>query len=182
MSGENTLSFKGMGMLLRVVAVVTSSVATAISTWLPLLIHYEFSAVRLLLLLVLLISVAFLIQGSITHIFNNISDFESDTDLLSQAMMSGGSRVIQTSVLSVGQLRKIGSILTMSLVILSVLLAVVGQMELAILIVVGIWGAASYSLRPFRFAYVPLAGEWLSLFPSMLLLGLAAPWLMLETI
>src|SRR5699024_12232753 len=57
-----------------------------------------------------------------------------------------------------------------------------GQMELAILIVVGIWGAASYSLRPFRFAYVPLAGEWLSLFPSMLLLGLAAPWLMLETI
>lgn len=51
MSGENTLSFKGMGMLLRVVAVVTSSVATAISTWLPLLIHYEFSAVRLLLLL-----------------------------------------------------------------------------------------------------------------------------------
>src|SRR5690625_6731749 len=84
--------------------------------------------------------------------------------------------------MSVGQLRKIGSILTMSLVILSVLLAVVGQMELAILIVVGIWGAASYSLRPFRFAYVPLAGEWLSLFPSMLLLGLAAPWLMLETI
>lgn len=182
MSGENTLSFKGMGMLLRVVAVVTSSVATAISTWLPLLIHYEFSAVRLLLLLVLLISGAFLIHGALTHIFNDITDFESGTDQHSPALLSGGSRVIQTGVMSVGQLRKIGSILTMSLVILSVLLAVVGQMELAILIVVGIWGAASYSLRPFRFAYVPLAGEWLSLFPSMLLLGLAAPWLMLETI
>src|SRR5699024_9800264 len=96
-------------------------------------------------------------------IFNDITDFESGTDQHSPALLSGGSRVIQTGVMSVGQLRKIGSILTMSLVILAVLLAVVGQMELAILIVVGIWGAASYSLRPFRFAYVPLAGEWLSL-------------------
>src|SRR5699024_327226 len=145
-----TLSLKGMGMLLRVVAVVTSSVATAVSTWLPLLIHYEFSAVRLLLLLVLLISGAFLIHGALPHIFNDTAVFESGPDEHSPALLSGGSRVSQTGVMSVGQLRKIGSILTMSLVILSVLLAVVGQMELAILIVVGIWGAASYSLRPFR--------------------------------
>lgn len=182
MTGENALSFKGVGMLLRVVAVVTSSVATVISTWLPLLIHHEFSMWRLLFLLALLILGAFLIHGALTHVFNDITDFESGTDQHSPALLSGGSRVIQSGVMSVGQLRKIALTLTVSLTALSLLLAILGQTELAILIVVGIWGAASYSLRPFRFAYVPLAGEWLSLFPSMLLLGLAAPWLMLEAI
>lgn len=182
MTGENALSFKGMGMLLRVVAVVTSSVATVISTWLPLLIHHEFSMWRLLFLLALLILGAFLIHGALTHVFNDITDFESGTDQHSPALLSGGSRVIQSGVMSVGQLRKIALTLTVSLAALSLLLAILGQTELAILIVVGIWGAASYSLRPFRFAYMPLAGEWLSLFPSMLMLGLAAPWLMLEAI
>lgn len=41
MSGQETLNFKGVGMLLRVVAVVGSSVATVIST-LPLLIFMIF--------------------------------------------------------------------------------------------------------------------------------------------
>src|SRR5699024_4305982 len=119
MSGENTLSFKGMGMLLRVVAVVTSSVATAISTWLPLLIHYEFSAVTLLLLLVLLMTGVLLIHVEVTYIFNDITNFESGTDEHSPAVLSGGSRVIQTGVMSVGQLMKIGWILTMYLVVIA---------------------------------------------------------------
>jgi|GEM_PF-5448696 len=51
MTGENALSFKGMGTLLRVTAVVTSSMATVISTWLPLFIHYDFSIWGLLFLL-----------------------------------------------------------------------------------------------------------------------------------
>ncbi|WP_017547953.1 prenyltransferase [Salinicoccus carnicancri] len=182
MTGENASGFKGVGMLLRVVAVAASSVVTVISTWLPLLIHYEFSMWRLLFLLALLMLGAFLIHGALTHVFNDITDFESGTDQHSPALLSGGSRVIQSGVMSVGQLRKIALTLTVSLAGLALLLAILGQAELAILITVGIWGAASYSLRPFRFAYIPLAGEWLSLFPSMLLLGVAAPWLMLEAI
>src|SRR5699024_1071210 len=182
MTGENALSFKGMGMLLRVAAVVTSSMATVISTWLPLFIHHGFSIWRLLFLLVLLMLGALLIHGALTHVFNDITDFESGTDQHSPALLSGGSRVIQSGVIGVGQLRKMALTLTVTLAVLALMLAIFGQVELAILIVVGIWGAASYSLRPFRFAYIPLAGEWLSLFPSMLLLGLAAPWLMLEAI
>lgn len=89
-------------MLLRVVAVVTSSVATVISTWLPLLIHHEFSMWRLLFLLALLILGAFLIHGALTHVFNDITDFESGTDQHSPALLSGGSRVIQSGVMSVG--------------------------------------------------------------------------------
>lgn len=182
MSGQNALSFKGMGMLLRVIAVVGSSVATVISTWLPLLFLYDFSAGTLLMLMVLLITGAFMIHGVLTHVFNDITDFESGTDQFSPALLSGGSRVIQTGVMSVSLLKKIGLTLTAALLLLAVILAIAGQFELAILIVVGIWGAAAYSLKPFRFAYHPFLGEWLSLFPSMLFLGLAAPWLMLESI
>ena len=131
---------------------------------------------------VLLMLGALLIHGALTHVFNDITDFESGTDQHSPALLSGGSRVIQSGVIGVGQLRKIALTLAVTLAVLALMLAIFGQLELAILIVVGIWGAASYSLRPLRFAYIPLAGEWLSLFPSMLLLGLAAPWLMLEAI
>lgn len=182
MSGQNALSFKGMGMLLRVIAVVGSSVATVISTWLPLLLFYEFSAAALLMLLVLLIIGAFLIHGLLTHVFNDITDFESGTDQFSPALLSGGSRVIQTGVMSLQMLKKMGLTATLLLALIAAVLAGAGQFELAILIVVGIWGAATYSLKPFRFAYHPFLGEWVSLFPSMLFLGLAAPWLMLETI
>ncbi|WP_411843560.1 prenyltransferase [Salinicoccus sp. HZC-1] len=182
MDEQNTLSFKGMGMLLRAVAVVSSSVATVISTWLPLMFFYDFSAVRLMLLLVLLVTGAFLIHGALTHVFNDITDFESGTDQHSPALLSGGSRVIQTGVMSPALLKKIGLTLSSVLAVLAVIFAAVEQYALSVLLVVGIWGAATYSLKPFRFAYRPLLGEWLSLFPSMLLLGLAAPWLMLETI
>lgn len=181
MSGQETLNFKGVGMLLRVVAVVGSSVATVISTWLPLLIFYDFSAGGLLMLLALLITGAFMIHGMLTHVFNDITDFESGTDQFSPALLSGGSRVIQTGAMSVGMMKKIGLILTSLLLVLAVILAAAGQFELSILIIVGIWGAATYSLKPFRFAYLPFLGEWLSLFPSIFLLGMAAPWLMLDT-
>ncbi|AKG73277.1 prenyltransferase [Salinicoccus halodurans] len=182
MSGQNALSFKGMGMLLRVIAVVGSSVATVISTWLPLLLFYEFSAAALLMLLMLLIIGAFLIHGLLTHVFNDITDFESGTDQFSPALLSGGSRVIQTGVMSLQMLKKMGLTAALLLALIAAVLAGAGQFELAILIIVGTWGAATYSLKPFRFAYHPFLGEWLSLFPSMLFLGLAAPWLMLETI
>lgn len=182
MGQENALSFKGMGMLLRAVAVVSSSVATVISTWLPMLIFYDFSAVTLMLLLLLLIVGAFLIHGALTHVFNDITDFASGTDQHSPALLSGGSRVIQTGVMSVELLKKVGLGLSSILAVFAVIFAATGQYALSILLLVGIWGAATYSLKPFRFAYRPLLGEWLSLFPSILLLGVAAPWLMLEYI
>lgn len=134
MSGQNALSFKGMGMLLRVIAVVGSSVATVISTWLPLLLFYEFSAAALLMLLVLLIIGAFLIHGLLTHVFNDITDFESGTDQFSPALLSGGSRVIQTGVMSLQMLKKMGLTAALLLALIAAVLAGAGQFELAILI------------------------------------------------
>lgn len=51
---------------------------------------------------------------------------------------------------------------------------------LAFLLLIGVWSAVSYSLPPFNFSYQSFLGEWLSLFPAILFLGLAGPWVILE--
>lgn len=169
-------------MLLRVVAVATSSVAAIMSTWLPLVFGYTFPFITLFLLLLLLIAGAFLVHGLLTHIFNDITDFESGTDAHSPALLSGGSRVIQTGAMSLSTLKRLGGILVITLCLSAIILAFFEQYELAVLIIVGIWGALSYSSAPFKFSYKPFIGEWLSLFPSLCMLGLAAPWIMLSAI
>ncbi|MCG1010115.1 prenyltransferase [Salinicoccus sp. ID82-1] len=182
MEKQESYSLKGFGMLLRVVAVVASSIATIISTILPLAFGYDISNVDLFLLFLLLVVGAFLVHGVLTHVFNDIADFKSGTDQESPGMLSGGSRVLQNGVMTLDMLVRIGLVVTLLLLIATALFITFGQMELAILTIVGLWGAISYSLKPFRFAYRPFLGEWLSLFPSILLLGLAAPWLMLDDI
>ncbi|MFC3420215.1 prenyltransferase [Salinicoccus hispanicus] len=182
MEKQESFSLKGFGMLLRVVAVVTSSIATIISTVLPLAFGYDISKVDLFLLFLLLVVGALLVHGVLTHVFNDIVDFKSGTDQESPGMLSGGSRVLQNGVMSFNMMVRIGIAVTLLLLIAAALFIIFGQMELAILTIVGLWGAISYSLKPFRFAYRPFLGEWLSLFPSILLLGLAAPWLMLDSI
>lgn len=182
MQKQESFSLRGFGMLLRVVAVVTSSIATIISTVLPLAFGYDISRVDLFLLFLLLVVGALLVHGVLTHVFNDIVDFKSGTDQESPGMLSGGSRVLQNGVMTFNMLVRIGTVVTLLLLIAAGLFIIFGQMELAILTIVGLWGAISYSLRPFRFAYRPFLGEWLSLFPSILLLGLAAPWLMLDSI
>lgn len=182
MKQSGDFNLKSVGMLLRVVAVVTSSAVTVLSTWLPLVFGYSFSIVHLLFLLVLLLSGAFIIHGLLTHIYNDIMDFESGTDNHSPALLSGGSRVIQTGTMSIETLKRTGFILNILLLAACAVLISVRQYELAVLILIGIWGALSYSSRPFMLSYKPFLGEWLSLFPSLLALGLAAPWIMLTTI
>ncbi|WP_342388587.1 prenyltransferase [Salinicoccus bachuensis] len=182
MAGQESYSFRGIGMLMRVVAVVTSSIATIISTVLPLAFGYDVSKFNLFLLFILLVIGGLLVHGVLTHVFNDITDFKSGTDQESPGLLSGGSRVLQTGTMTLGMLKRIGLVVTAILVIAAALFILFGQVELAILCMVGLWGAASYSLQPFRFAYRPFLGEWLSLFPSLLMLGLAAPWIMLDHI
>lgn len=182
MAGQESYSFRGIGMLMRVIAVVTSSIAAIISTVLPLAFGYDVSKFNLFLLFILLVIGGLLVHGVLTHVFNDITDFKSGTDQESPALLSGGSRVLQTGTMTLGMLKRIGLVVTAILVFAAALFILFGQVELAILCMVGLWGAASYSLQPFRFAYRPFLGEWLSLFPSLLMLGLAAPWIMLDHI
>src|SRR5690625_3430601 len=168
--------------LLRLVAVMSSSVTAIISSLIPLFIHHSYSATHLVFMFFLLSGGAVVIHGMLTHLFNDYTDFLSGTDEHSPGILSGGSRVIQKGIFKPGVVWRLGKTLAVVLLLLSIILAIMGQGKLSILILIGVWAAASYSLPPFRLSYRPFLGEWLSLFPSILFLGLAGPWLMLNQI
>ncbi|GIO23356.1 prenyltransferase [Oceanobacillus sp. J11TS1] len=179
---QPTFSLKGIGMLLRLVAVFFSSVATILSTVQPLLLHYSLSAFSVMGVVLTLLLGAVLIHGMLTHVFNDIADYQSGTDLHSPGILSGGSGVLKTGTMSLRMLIQLGISASVLLLLIAILFAVLGYMEFAILTLVGIWGAVSYSLKPFQLAYYPFVGEWFSLFPTMLMLGIAAPWILLDQI
>src|SRR5690625_4688610 len=168
--------------LLRLVAVVSSSIATILSGLLPLFLKSSFSSGYLFFILIFLSLSAILVHGVLTHFFNDYTDFLSGTDAYSPAILSGGSRVIQKGLIRPHVVWQLGKWIAIILLAIGVLLAVVGRYELTILIIIGVWSAASYSLPPIRLSYFPFLGEWLSLFPAMFFLGLAAPWIMTESI
>ena len=172
----------GGWVLLRSIAVIFSSVATIISSLLPLFLNAALPLGYLLMLFSFLTIAAFIIHGVLTHALNDYTDFHSGTDEYSPAILSGGSRVIQKGIMSLDSLRQLGKWLTIALLIIAILLALFAQYELAILLLIGIWSAASYSIPPLRLSYRPFLGEWLSLFPAILFLGLAGPWIVLGSI
>ncbi len=185
MKGANCLNPSAMlflknGLrLLRPVAVIASSVVIIFSGVFPLFAYYDLpngvlSAVSLLLLVG-----CFVIHGALTHALNDYTDYLSGTDQHSPAYLSGGSRVIQEGRIAPHTLKWIGYGLAIGLLVIAGILALFGYYPLALLLVIGVWGAASYSLPPLRFSYIPLAGEWLSTFPSAFFLGLAGVWIML---
>lgn len=173
---------RGGSVLMRSIAVISSSFATIISTTLPLFLYTSISFEYLFLLFIILTIAAFTIHGVLTHAFNDYTDYHSGTDKLSPAILSGGSRVIQKGIIPIHTLLKIGKWLAIVLLVMAALLAIFAQYELTILLVVGVWAAASYSLPPLRLSYRPFIGEWLSLFPGMLFLGFAGPWIILGSV
>ena len=175
-------TFHGGWMLLRLIAVISSSIATILSSLLPLFLYTSISKSYLFMMLIFLSLAAVIIHGMLTHLLNDYVDDLSGTDARSPAILSGGSRVIQKGVIRPQAVWKIGKWLTIILLAIAVLMSMVGQVKLTILIIIGVWAAVSYSLPPLRLSYHPFLGEWLSLFPAIFFLGLAGPWLVLETI
>ncbi|WP_018924372.1 prenyltransferase [Salsuginibacillus kocurii] len=173
---------RGGWALLRSVAVISSSVATIVSSMLPFYLYSSFSTEYVLMMFIVLLVAAFTIHGVLTHAFNDYMDYRSGTDEHSPAILSGGSRVIQKGMITLPVLWFIGKWLAIVLLIIACLLALLSYYTLGFLLVVGVWAAASYSLPPLRLSYRPFLGEWCSLFPSILFLGVAGPWLILGEI
>lgn len=134
------------------------------------------------MMLIFLSLAAVIIHGMLTHLLNDYVDYTSGTDSESPAILSGGSRVIQKGMIPPQVVWKLGKWLTIILLIIAGVMTILGHIKLTVLIVVGVWAAVSYSLPPLRLSYRPFLGEWLSLFPAIFFLGLAGPWLILETI
>ncbi len=168
--------------LLRVVAVISSSIATILSSMLPLIFHSNINHERIFLTFILVSFGALIIHGALTHLYNDYADYLSGTDARSPAILSGGSRVIQRNLLSPYLVHQLATHLTISLFIVALVFAMTGYMKLTLLILIGIWAAYSYSMPPLRLSYRPFIGEGLSLFPAIFFLGVAIPWLLLDTI
>lgn len=168
--------------LLRLIAVLSSSIVVILSSLLPLFLYTSLSFGYLMWMLVFLSVAAITFHGALTHLFNDYTDFHSGTDAHSPAILSGGSRVIQKGMMHPQHVFKLGKWLSGSLLTIAVLTALLGRYDMAILIVVGVWAAVSYSLPPLQLSYRPFLGEWLSLFPSIFFLGLAGPWMILDAI
>ncbi|SFJ52591.1 1,4-dihydroxy-2-naphthoate octaprenyltransferase [Halobacillus dabanensis] len=169
-------------LLLRSVAVISSSVATIVSTMLPLYLYFPISGNQWMITFTLLVLGAFLIHGVLTHLLNDYIDDQSGTDAHSPAILSGGSRVIQTGLVSSQTMWQLGKGLIVVLLMTTIAFAFFQFYKLAILLAIGLWGAISYSLPPFRLSYRPFVGEWLATFPSVLFLGLAGAWLTFDTL
>ncbi|MFD1065040.1 prenyltransferase [Oceanobacillus locisalsi] len=178
-SAQPAINRKSIVMLLRFVAVGFSSIAAILSTVLPLLLYTDLSAGTVMIVASVLLIGAVFIHGMLTHTLNDIADYQSGTDQHSPGVLSGGSKVLKTGTMTMGMLKQLGIWMTVFLLLMAGLFAALGLIEFAVLTLVGIWGAVSYSLKPFQLAYYPFIGEWLSLFPTMLMLGIAAPWVLL---
>lgn len=182
MANQFAGTLRSAWMLVRAIAVISSSIATIVSTMLPLFLYSSLSASYLTAIFILLAIGAFLIHGLLTHAFNDYADYLSGTDEHSPAILSGGSRVLQTNAMSLKSLWLVGKWLTIALMGIAVLCFILGYIKVGVLLLIGVWAAASYSLPPLSLSYKPFLGEWLSLFPSIFLLGLGGAWLALGTI
>ncbi|MGP4061171.1 prenyltransferase [Halobacillus sp. H74] len=182
MFSQALTTLKGGWLLLRAVAVISSSMATIVSTILPLYLYFSISGNTLVTTFTLLVVGAIMIHGILTHILNDYIDDQSGTDANSPAILSGGSRVIQNGLISSSTMWRLGKGLIGTLCIIVLTLLFLQYYKLAILLSIGLWGAISYSLPPLRLSYRPFIGEWLSTFPSVFFLGLAGAWLAMDTV
>lgn len=173
------LTFKGARMLLRATALFLSGIVVSMSSYIPLWFYYDVNPVTMLTVFIVLIIGIFLIQGILTHAYNDLVDFHSGTDQLSPAMLSGGSRVLIENQISLTALRYITIVTTFVVAFLFILAIGIGAYKLAILIAIGWFTAFSYSVKPFSFGYRPFVAEVFALFPSIFTLTIAAPWLVL---
>lgn len=117
--------------------------------------------------LILIILSATLLQGLIAHAYNDIEDWESETDQLSNGILSGGSKVIPNGIFTREDLHLIA---TRSIVVLCGIafyfLMKVGP-AVMIFLLLGLWASLAYSCEPLKLAYRPLLGEWLCAWPAM---------------
>lgn len=173
---------RGAKMLLRLTALFSSGIAVSMSTYIPLWLFFDIPPLTMLTIFIVLVIGIFLIQGILTHAYNDLADFQSGTDQLSPAMLSGGSRVLIEDQMSQTALRYIALVTTFVVAFLFVLAIGTSAYRLAVLIAIGWFTAFSYSVRPFTFGYRPFVSEVFSLFPSIFMLTIAAPWLALGEI
>ncbi len=160
-------------MLFRILPVmVWSFTGTFVGTSLAILDGYEIKW----LLFLLVLTISSLTQGYPTHIINEIFDWKSGADSRElHDKKSGGSKVLQARLLSIGDLWKAFFVTNLGLLILLTgCVALINSSIVFYFMVPGYLSGLLYSLPPFRFSYRPFLGDWLGGFAGMFLLVLGS--------
>ena len=111
-------------------------------------------------LLIASIVVAMLIHGVIAHCANDLVDARSGTDAHpAPRILSGGSKVLGLGLLETRHLRMMGAVGATAAAVVGAAVASQRGWWLLGLGLVGMLGAATYSLPPVRGAYRPFVGE-----------------------
>jgi 1,4-dihydroxy-2-naphthoate octaprenyltransferase len=108
-----------------------------------------------------------LLQGYVTHGFNDLYDWASGTDQTTPGTLSGGSHAVREGLLTPLDLRRLaigGSVLYLALLIWA---AANRSPWLLPLGVAALLSAVLYSVPPARLCYRPWSGEWAGIFPPL---------------
>jgi 1,4-dihydroxy-2-naphthoate polyprenyltransferase len=164
---------KGLWQLVRVVPVISWSGAGVLTTMLPILLYDKQDATSPFFQILYLLLGGVTIQGILAHALNDLMDDQSGTDHYTNGILSGGSGVLTSQFFSRHTLKIVAITSLLVALISDGLLFRTGSMVLAIVLLIGIWGAVAYSAPPLRLSYTPFIGEWLCAFFSIVSLSLA---------
>lgn len=120
----------------------------------------------------------FIINGLMAHSLNDIEDWKTGTDKVSQGILSGGSKVLKRGLLSERDLKVIAwTAVVVALAIALYLYSVRGPLVLGA-IVAGMTITWAYTNPPFRLAYHPFIGELIGLGISGLMISVTSYFVM----
>jgi 1,4-dihydroxy-2-naphthoate octaprenyltransferase len=106
------------------------------------------------------VTVGLLLQGLVAHCVNEITDWRTGTDRdSSPRVISGGSKVIASGLLTPRALAGIGVSAAVVAAVVGLLAAIAWGWILVAYGIAGLAGAVFYTLPPLRAAYRPFAGE-----------------------
>jgi 1,4-dihydroxy-2-naphthoate octaprenyltransferase len=106
------------------------------------------------------VAVGVLLQGLVAHCVNEIADWRSGTDRdPAPRVISGGSKVIASGLLTTGELRIIGVAAAAAATVVGIAAAAAWGWILLAYGAAGLAGAVLYTLPPVRAAYRPFSGE-----------------------
>lgn len=116
----------------------------------------------------------FLINGFLGHSLNDINDWQSGTDQVSQGILSGGSKVIKEGLLYKDALNIIAFLSLLAILLIGLYLYILRGLLVLVALAIGIFTAWAYTCPPFRLAYKPFLGELMGLWISGVVLSTAS--------
>lgn len=125
---------------------------------------------------------AVLLQGFVTHAYNDIADWRSGTDPASPRIMSGGSHVIPRGYLTLRGLGVIGAATLLLTVAIGLYFVFAVGPAVAVVLAIGVYAGVFYTTPPLATGYRPFVGEWLTALPALIALPVGAYYILTRTV